>query len=53
MFIPNRILFEKNSLNYEIGNNIFNTIPGNPAPVPISHKDSLFKSIILVIVKES
>lgn len=30
MFIPKRIIFEKNSLNYEIGKNIYNKFKGKP-----------------------
>ena len=37
-----------------LGNIILITIPGNPAPLPISHKlSTLFKSITLFIVKLS
>lgn len=30
MFVPSRILFEKNSLNYEMGNRILDTFRNNP-----------------------
>lgn len=30
MFVPSRILFEKNSLDYEMGNRILNTFSNNP-----------------------
>ena len=35
------------------GKNIFNTIPGKPAPVPISQIYSFVKVILLIIVNES
>ncbi|HCW54713.1 MAG TPA: spore photoproduct lyase [Clostridium sp.] len=46
MFVPNRILFEKNSLDYEIGNNIFNTFKDNPKVEIINMSSNKIKSHI-------
>ena len=54
-FPPYGIEFnESTNVTLICGYNIFITIPGNPAPVPISHKLSqLFKLITFTIVRES
>ena len=44
---------ESTSVTLRLGNIIFKTKPGKPAPVPISHSDWSFNYIILLIVSES
>lgn len=46
MFVPNRILFEKNTLNYEIGSNIFNTFKDNPKVEIINMSSNKIKNHI-------
>ena len=48
------LLLESKRVILIFGKNIFNTIPGNPAPDPISIKLLIwFKSIDFVTIKES
>ena len=50
-FFKNSILLfnESTNVTFKLGNNIFITNPGKPAPVPTSHNVStVFKSIILL-----
>lgn len=46
MFIPKRIIFESNSLNYEIGNNIYEYFKNNNKVEIIEAKNNRFKNYI-------
>jgi len=47
------LLVESNKSIFKLGNTIFKTNPGNPAPVPISNRYWLSKCIIFMIHNES
>ena len=50
MFIPKRVIFEKGSLDTEVGENIYNKIKDNPNIEIINATSNKLKLIYLVII---